>query len=82
LGKFCPNQDADADGSVAGKIILTSASMKIIKGYYKSVKVQEKNKFAILGVEVPGRQGAKTQEYLDIPSFRNTDRRNASAYKM
>jgi hypothetical protein len=41
-----------------------------------------KNKFAILGVEAPGRQGAKTQEYLDIPSFRNTDGRDASAFKM
>jgi hypothetical protein len=40
------------------------------------------DKFAILGVEAPGRQGAKTQEYLDIPSIRNTDGRDASAYKM
>ena len=46
------------------------------------VKGSRKNKFAILGVEAPGRQGAKTQEYLDIPSFRNTDGRDASAYKM
>jgi hypothetical protein len=38
-----------------------------------SAKGSEKNKVAILGVEAPGRQGAKTQEYLDIPSFRNTD---------
>jgi hypothetical protein len=28
------------------------------------------------------RQGAKTQEYLDIPSFRNAAARDASAYKM
>ena len=31
-----------------------------------------KNKSGILGDEAPGRQGAKTQEYLDIPSFRNS----------
>jgi hypothetical protein len=36
-----------------------------------STKGSQKNKFAILGVEAPDRQGAKTQEYLDIPSFRN-----------
>ncbi len=36
----------------------------------------------ILGVEAPGWQGAKVQEYLDIPSFRNVARRDASAYKM
>jgi hypothetical protein len=41
-----------------------------------------KNKFAILGVEAPAWQGAKTQEYLDIPSFRNAVRRDASASKM
>jgi hypothetical protein len=41
-----------------------------------------KNKFAFLGVEAPDRQGAKTQEYLDIPSFRNTAERDASAAKM
>ncbi|MGB8334623.1 MAG: hypothetical protein WCE56_09025 [Desulfobacterales bacterium] len=41
-----------------------------------------KNKFAILGVEAPAWQGAKTQEYLDIPSFRNAARRDASAPKM
>jgi hypothetical protein len=35
-----------------------------------------------LGVEAPGRQGAKTQEYLDIPSFRNTAGQDASASKM
>ena len=40
------------------------------------------NKFTILGVEAPVWQGAKTQEYLDIPSFRNAARRDASAYKM
>jgi hypothetical protein len=35
-----------------------------------------------LGVEALGRQGAKTQEYLDIPSFRNAAGRDASAFKM
>jgi hypothetical protein len=34
------------------------------------------------GVEAPDWQGAKTQEYLDIPSFRNAAKRDASAYKM
>ena len=38
-------------------------------------KGSRKNKFAILGVEAPAWQGAKTQEYLDIPSFRNAARR-------
>jgi hypothetical protein len=37
---------------------------------------------AILGVEATGRQGAKTEEYLDIPSFRNATGRDASAAKM
>ncbi|MGA8240248.1 MAG: hypothetical protein WB818_06705 [Desulfobacterales bacterium] len=41
-----------------------------------------KNKLAILGDEAPDRQGAKTQEYLDIPSFRNAVGRDASASKM
>jgi hypothetical protein len=45
-------------------------------------KGSRKNKFAILGVEATGRQGAKTQEYLDIPSFRNTAGRDASADEM
>jgi hypothetical protein len=35
-----------------------------------------------LGVEAPAWQGAKVQEYLDIPSFRNAARRDASADKM
>jgi hypothetical protein len=35
-----------------------------------------------LGVEALGRQGAKTQEYLDIPSFRNAAGRDVSAFKM
>jgi len=41
-----------------------------------------RNKFTILGVEVPVRQGAKTQEYRDIPSFRNAAGRDTSAYKI
>ena len=45
-------------------------------------KGSRKNKFAILGVEAPAWQGAKTQEYLDIPSFRNAARRDASASKI
>ena len=40
------------------------------------------DKFTILGVEAPVWQGAKTQEYLDIPSFRNAARRDGSADKM
>jgi hypothetical protein len=40
------------------------------------------NKFAILGVEAPAWKGAKMQEYLDIQSFRNVARRDASASKM
>jgi len=42
-------------------------------------KGSRKNKFAILGVEAPGRQGAETQEYQDIPSFRNAAGRDESA---
>ena len=45
-------------------------------------KGSSKNKLAILGVEAPGWQGSKTEEYLDIPSFRNAASRDASAYKM
>jgi hypothetical protein len=40
------------------------------------------NKFTIFGVEAPVWQGAKPQEYLDMPSFRNAVRRDASAFKM
>jgi hypothetical protein len=35
-----------------------------------------------MGVEAPDRQGAKTQEYLDIPSFHNAVGRDVSASKM
>jgi hypothetical protein len=38
-------------------------------------KVHEKTKFAILGVEAPGRQVAKKPEYMDIPSFRTNIRK-------
>ncbi|MCK5507072.1 MAG: hypothetical protein KAI50_00940 [Desulfobacterales bacterium] len=41
-----------------------------------------KNKFAILSVDVPVWQGAKAQEYQDIPSFCNVAMRDASALKM
>jgi hypothetical protein len=41
-----------------------------------------KNKIAFLGVAAPDRQGAKTQEYLDIPGFGNTAGRDASTSKM
>ena len=45
-------------------------------------KGSHKNKFAILSVESPVWQGAKAQEYQDIPSFRNATGRDASALKM
>ena len=45
-------------------------------------KGSRRNKFTILGVEAPVGQGAKTQEYRDIPSFRNAARRDASTHKM
>jgi hypothetical protein len=41
-----------------------------------------KNKFTISGVAAPGGQGAKTQEYPDIPRFGNAAGRDAGAYKM
>ena len=41
-------------------------------------KGSHKNKFAILSVEASGWQGAKAQEYQDIPSFRNVARRAIS----
>ncbi len=47
-----------------------------------AAKGSRKNKFTILGVEAPVWEGVKTQEYLDIPSFRNAARRDASVYKM
>jgi len=46
-----------------------------------TTKGSRKNKFAILGVEAPGWQCVKTQEYLEIPSFR-TGGRDASTAKM
>jgi hypothetical protein len=54
----------------------------IIKYDQAKTKGSRKNKFTILGVEAPDWQGAKGQEYLDIPSFRNAAGRDASAYKM
>jgi len=41
-----------------------------------------KPKNPLKGKPEPVRQGAKTQEYLDIPSFRNAAGRDASAFKM
>jgi hypothetical protein len=38
-------------------------------------------KISSQGIEAPVRQGAKTQEYPDIPSSRNAAGRDASAYK-
>jgi hypothetical protein len=40
-----------------------------------------KNKFAILSVEAPDRQGAKAPAYQDMSSFRNAAGRDASALK-
>ena len=45
-------------------------------------KGSRKNKLAILGVEVRGRQDAKTMKYLNIPSLRNAAGRDASASKI
>jgi len=47
-----------------------------------NAKGSRRNKFTILGVEAPVGQGAKTQEYRDISSFRNAARRDASSYIM
>jgi hypothetical protein len=47
-----------------------------------TAKGSRKNKFAVLGVEASGRQGAKTEEYLDIPCYRNAARRDAATVKM
>ena len=41
-----------------------------------------KNNFTDMGVEAPGWQGAKTQEYGHIARFRNAAKRDASAAKM
>jgi len=46
-----------------------------------SCKGSFKNKSAILSVEAPVWQDAKTQEYQDILRFRNASRRDASALK-
>jgi hypothetical protein len=45
-------------------------------------QASRKNKFEDLGIEAPVWQGVKTQEYLDIPRFRNAAGRDASAAKM
>ena len=43
------------------------------------IRVRAEISSQILRVEAPAWQGAKVQEYLDIPSFRNAARRDASA---
>jgi len=65
----------------SGNTIPYFEESKLVK-YSPSTKGSRKNKSAILGVEAPVRRGAKTQEYLDIPSFSNADGRDASASKM
>jgi len=49
---------------------------------HSQIKGSRKNKFTILGVEAPGWQGSKVQEYRDIPNFRNAAKRDESAHKM
>ena len=46
------------------------------------VRVHEIINSPFWGVEAPGQQGAKTPEYLDIPSFCKAAGRDASASKM
>ena len=65
--------------------ILSEGDQKLIPvvaklGYQR--KGSHRNKFAILSVETHVWQGAKAQEYQDIPSFCNATRRDASALKM
>jgi hypothetical protein len=53
-----------------------------IDSFAQVSKGSRKDKVAIFGVEVLGQQGAKRQEYLYIPSFRNLAGRDASVSKM
>jgi len=48
----------------------------------RSTQGSHKNKFAILSVESPVWQGAKAQEYQDIPSFCNIAMPDASVLKL
>ena len=41
----------------------------------KPLRAHERISSQSLGVEAPAWQGAKVQEYLDIPSFRNAAKR-------
>ena len=54
----------------------------IVEPFPGRLRVHERISSQCLGVEAPTWQGAKVQEYLDIPSFRNAARRDASADKM
>jgi hypothetical protein len=54
----------------------------ILKALFRSTQGSRTNKPAILEVEAPGRQGAKTKGYQYISSFRNVAGRDASAPKM
>jgi hypothetical protein len=54
----------------------------IVTSDFVQTKGSRENKLANLSVEAPGRQGAKTQDNLDIPSLRNAVGRDASASKM
>ena len=64
--------------------------MGVAKGSYRNfvelqphrLRARARISLQSLVVEAPGWQGAKVQEYLDIPSFRNAARRDASAAKM
>ena len=51
-------------------------------GQETMLRVRAEINSQILDVEAPAWQGAKVQEYLDIPRFRNAARRDGSAYKM
>jgi hypothetical protein len=48
----------------------------VIAGNLGSFLGVTKNRGAILDIEVPGRQDAKTQEYLDSPRFRTAAQRD------
>jgi hypothetical protein len=45
-------------------------------------RVQEKNKFAISGVEAPGRKGSKAKDYLDILRFHTGSRAGCIGVRM
>jgi hypothetical protein len=80
------NKKIEPDAAADTMVVVWIASQQASYGNFLldclASKGSRKNKFAILGVEAPSRQGAKTPEYLDIPSFRNAAGRDASASKM